>query len=232
MRSARVRVFHHGSALHRSQLNPKCWAYRIDIALLPLETSWGPHAVRDAERPAPSRTLCKTKNMLSSAETAKIDVLGVKGSQVQILSARRRLEGGSVFSEEKSPGRLPLPCPVKWASRTGVGCPARFARAGARRIVRSRPNARTPPEALGQLQRCGGWPGGRGEPSTSEMSFVNVSDKIELASSPYFEDSSKGVRKRPMPAVRSGQWTKSRAARTMLSASMPWYLYTASKDPA
>ena len=54
-----------------------------------LGTTWGPHAVRDHERAACQRTSRDLVQLALTCGNGYSNVLGVKGSQVQILSARR-----------------------------------------------------------------------------------------------------------------------------------------------
>jgi hypothetical protein len=58
--------------------------------LVILGAVWGPHVMRDhAQRPRPDASL-DTRARVLSCGNSNSGVLGVKGSQVQILSARRR----------------------------------------------------------------------------------------------------------------------------------------------
>jgi hypothetical protein len=68
------------------------------ITKLDFGTILGPHVMRDGERPARLCTLCtRTNRPAYCPRPGKMGyhyLLGVKWSQVQILSARRRSEGG------------------------------------------------------------------------------------------------------------------------------------------
>ena len=57
-------------------------------------TSWGPYGVRDGERQCPHRVIWGRIQSGISRKFLRSLLLGVKGSQVQILSSRR-CEGSS-----------------------------------------------------------------------------------------------------------------------------------------
>ncbi|MGA6092773.1 hypothetical protein ATK36_6326 [Amycolatopsis sulphurea] len=58
-----------------------------------LGTTWGPHVVRDHERAAGHRTSDDLVQLALTCGNRYSNVLGVKGSQVQILSARPDEDG-------------------------------------------------------------------------------------------------------------------------------------------
>jgi hypothetical protein len=61
-------------------------------------TTWGPHVMRVSEQPAGGRTAHLIRKLCLNCGNCYSDVLGVKGSQVQILSSRRS-------KYEESPGQ-------------------------------------------------------------------------------------------------------------------------------
>jgi hypothetical protein len=72
-----------------------------------LGTTWGPHGMSDHEQRADDRTSSESMTRHLTCGNAYSNVLGVKGSQVRILSSRRCLcRSGTVSCGETGPDRL------------------------------------------------------------------------------------------------------------------------------
>src|SRR5216683_1736416 len=88
-------------------------------------TTWGPHVVREPEQSARSRTSCPSLGILLSCPDAYSNVLGVKGSPVQIRPSRPvkdqvRKGSGASPAQERNRRMLVIKRPMSLLSRRSL----------------------------------------------------------------------------------------------------------------